>query len=144
MPLPIPRPGLVIGYSYLWLAERRRGRIEGTKDRPCVIVLSASAVAQGVVVTVAPITHTPQAAAACAEIPAITKTRLGLDADRSWVVIEEVNRFLGPDPDLRPVARESGDRFEYGMLPPGLFRQIADRLVAHARAGRTAVVIREP
>jgi hypothetical protein len=36
---PVPRPGLVIRYSYLWESEVRQGREEGTKDRPCAIVL---------------------------------------------------------------------------------------------------------
>ncbi|RWI14116.1 MAG: hypothetical protein EOQ92_29550 [Mesorhizobium sp.] len=33
MALPTPVPGLVIRYSYLWLAEHRRGQEEGVKDR---------------------------------------------------------------------------------------------------------------
>jgi hypothetical protein len=36
---PVPRPGLVIRYSYLWESEARQGREEGVKDRPCAIVL---------------------------------------------------------------------------------------------------------
>jgi hypothetical protein len=37
--LPIPQPGLVIRYSYLWSAEAQAGKEEGTKDRPCAIIL---------------------------------------------------------------------------------------------------------
>jgi PHD/YefM family antitoxin component YafN of YafNO toxin-antitoxin module len=36
--LPVPVPGLVIRYSYLWQAEHVRGREEGVKDRPCVVI----------------------------------------------------------------------------------------------------------
>lgn len=37
MPLPVPVPGLVIRYGYLWHSEHLAGREEG-KDRPCAIV----------------------------------------------------------------------------------------------------------
>jgi len=40
MAIPPPRPGLVISYSFLWNDEHRKGREEGTKNHPCVIVLS--------------------------------------------------------------------------------------------------------
>jgi hypothetical protein len=36
--LPSPKPGLVIGFSYLWATEYRQGAEEGRKDRPCAIV----------------------------------------------------------------------------------------------------------
>jgi hypothetical protein len=36
---PVPQPGLVIRYSYLWEREALEGREEGVKDRPCAIVL---------------------------------------------------------------------------------------------------------
>jgi hypothetical protein len=53
-------------------------------------------------VVVAPITHTPPADPdASIEIPAQVKARLGLDGERSWVRIDEVNRFVWPGYDLR-------------------------------------------
>ena len=36
--MPLPVPGLVIRYSYLWHSEHLAGREEGTKDRPCAII----------------------------------------------------------------------------------------------------------
>ena len=39
MSWPVPRPGLVIRYSYLWESEAGAGREEGVKDRPCAIIL---------------------------------------------------------------------------------------------------------
>ncbi len=87
MPLPSPRPGLVISYAYLWLAEHREGQLEGAKDRPCAIVLTTESADGETVVTVAPITHSPpRDEAAAVEIPAPTKQRLGLDTGRSWVI----------------------------------------------------------
>ncbi len=78
----------------------------------------------GKTVWVAPVTHgQPDDPAAAVEIPSRTGTRLGLDADRSWIVISEVNVFPWPGPDLRPVAPS---RWTYGHLPAGLFRIVRD------------------
>ena len=41
--------------------------------------------------------HDPEAAV---EIPLATKMRLGLDDDRSWIILTEANRFTWPGPDL--------------------------------------------
>jgi hypothetical protein len=122
---------LVICYAYLWLAEHRQGREEGVKDRPCVIVLARRNEADGeTVVTVVPVTHTPPGdPEAAVEIAPATKRRLGLDDDRSWIIVGELNRFVWPDPDLRPVSVEQLDRFDYGVLPPRLFRAVKVRLL---------------
>lgn len=130
MALPIPEAGLVVSYAFLWSEEHAAGFIEGRKDRPCVVVLAVRAADGGTVVTVAPVTHArPAHDAAAIELPIATKLRLGLDDARSWVVLGEVNEFVWPGPDLRPVPGAAG-RFEYGFLPPGLFRQMRDRLLA--------------
>lgn len=143
MPLPIPEPGLVISYAYLWHSEYQEGQEEGGKTRPCAIILTAQAASGETVVTVLPITHAaPREAAEAVEIPLAVKRRLRLDEARSWVVVSEVNRFLWPGPDLRPVSRDDPGRFEYGLLPPSLFRQIRERFLATARAQRLAVVRR--
>lgn len=50
-------------------------------------------------VTVLPVTHAPPSVPELAvEIPAAPKRRLGLDDERSWVVLTEANRFLWPGP----------------------------------------------
>jgi hypothetical protein len=51
------------------------------------------------------------------------KRHLGLDDDRSWVILDEVNEFAWPGFDLRPLPG-SRDRFAYGFLPPWLFGQL--------------------
>ena len=91
--------------------------------------------------TVVPITHSAPASDA-AEIPLTVKRRLGLDEARSWTVVSEVNRFVWPGPDLRPVTRRDPERFDYGFLPPSFFRQIRDRFMAAAAAQRMKVVPR--
>jgi hypothetical protein len=143
VPLPVPEPGLVISYAYLWRAEYERGQEEATKDRPCAIVLMASDEGGDTVVTVVPVTHaTPADPADAVEIPAATKRRLGLDTARSWIVVSEVNRFVWPGPDVRPISRAEPDRFDYGLLPPSLFRQVRERLAACAAARRLRAVRR--
>ena len=133
MPLPNPEPGLVISYAYLWQAEHEQGQEEGLKDRPCAIVLSTCDDDGNTVVTVVPVTHTPpKYPNEAIEIPAATKQRLGLDHERSWVVVKEVNRFVWPGPDLRPVVGGSPDRFDYGFVPPALFRKIKKLLLDYA------------
>ena len=99
MPLPEPYAGLVIRYSYLWKREQEAGREDGTKDRPCAVVMAIMDQDGEWEVLVLPITHSPPPDPADAiEIPAETKKRLGLDTDRSWIRITEANQFLWPDP----------------------------------------------
>lgn len=102
MALPKPVPGLVIRYAFLWSQDAERGRAEG-KDRPSVVVLATRRDGDQTIVTVAPITHSmPGDPAIGIELPASTKVRLGLDGDRSWVIVNEVNRFVWPG--QRPAA----------------------------------------
>ena len=37
---PEPSPGLVISYSFLWSEEAEQGQVDGSKDRPCTIVVA--------------------------------------------------------------------------------------------------------
>jgi hypothetical protein len=87
---------------------------------------------------VLPITHSPPFDPASAiEVPSETKRRLGLDTERSWIVISEGNEFVWPGPDLRP--RPGGDlsTIAYGFLPPGLFILVRDRFLAFSRERKT-------
>ena len=143
MVLPEPRPGLVVCYEYLWRHEHNRGREEACKARPCVIVSATQREGEGLVVIVAPMTHSrPGGRVPAVEIPGATKERLGLDSDRSWVITEEVNWFIWPGVDLRPVSRQDPARFDLGMLPPRLFREICDQIVTGARSRRLRVTPR--
>jgi hypothetical protein len=142
VPLPPPRPNLVIRYAYLWHADHLRGQEKGDKDRPCVIALT-TAVAEGqTLVTVLPITHTPPGnPEEAVEIPLATKQRLGLDSEKSWVICSEINRFIWPGPDLRPIPGRSGD-IVYGDLPYRLFEQIKQRVLQLYTARRLRAVAR--
>ncbi len=137
MPIPQPQRGLVISYAYLWHFEHRAGREEGRKNRPCVIVLALEDEADSTtLVRVAPVTHTPPDNPAQAlELPAAVKRHLGLDEERSWVILDEVNEFTWPGFDLRPIPG-SPDRFAYGFIPPRLFEQMMVKLRNVWQAGQ--------
>jgi hypothetical protein len=127
MPLPDPQLGLVISYAYLWRRGHKTGQREGRKDRPCVIVLAVDQGAAGKVVTVVPVTHAePKDASVAYELPLAVKRHLGLDSQRSWVMLDEGNRFFWPGFDLRLVPGSNG-RYDYGYLPPRLFAAIVAR-----------------
>jgi hypothetical protein len=139
---PAAVPGLVIRYSYLWQAEHQRGQEEGVKDRPCAVILVTRNDEGGEMVTVLPITHSPPDNPALAlEIPSATKTRLGLDSEKSWVILTEANRFAWPGPDLRPVGGNP-DSVAYGLLPQAFFNQMKERFVAILRAGQAKAISR--
>jgi len=70
------------------------------------------------------------------------KRRLGLDDARSWVVTSEVNQFIWPGYDLRPVSREQPDVFAWGFLPTQLFATIKRGIAANRTAGRLKAVRR--
>lgn len=130
MSFPEPYAGLVMRYSYLWKREFEAGRDEGTKDRPCAVVMAIIDEDGDKEVWVLPITHSPPADAADAiEIPTATKTRLGLDGDRSWIVINEANEFVWPGPDLRSVPGRDASTIAYGPLPPRFFSHVRDKFL---------------
>lgn len=141
MPLSQPFPGLVIRYAYLWRDEHRRGQQEGLKDRPCAVIVVTTNKAGEEVVTVLPITHTPPSDPALAvEIPPATKRRLGLDDERSWIVLNEANRFVWPGPDLRPASPGDIASVAYGLLPRALFKELTAKL-SEAIAARLVRVV---
>jgi len=140
---PQPVPGLVIRYSYLWRDEQKRGQEEGLKDRPCAVILVTTDDDGDQVVTVLPITHTPPSNPALAvEIPFATKRRLGLDDDRSWIVLTEANRFFWPGPDIRLAQAGDTSSAAYGLLPKALFQEVKDKLIAAISARLMRVVSR--
>nr|WP_282572311.1 hypothetical protein [Roseomonas acroporae] len=128
----------------MWRREQEAGREEGTKERPCAVVLALAGEDGGRPrVVVVPITHSPpRAPQEAVELPPATKRRLGLDEERSWVVVSEANRFLWPGPDLRFLPGQGPESAAYGVLPPDVFRAVRDRFLAGLRARRAAVVPR--
>jgi hypothetical protein len=131
---------MVIRYAYLWRREHERGLEEGAKDRPCAVLLAVVDEAGQRRVVVLPITHAaPRDPDHAVEIPLATKRRLGLDGERSWIVVTEANRFIWPGPDLRPMRSDDGTTIVYGELPGDLFRVVREKWLALATARRSIV-----
>ncbi len=143
MALPPPETGLVIRYSYLWHDEKRRGQEEGSKDRPCAIVLASKKQgAAAPTVVVAAVTHTPPHKDTPAiEIPAKVGKHLGLDDNRSWIITGEVNVFTWPGPDIRALPNQGKERiFSYGYLPQKLAQSVIDSAKEQILQRKTKVV----
>jgi hypothetical protein len=73
-------------------------------------------------------------------LPPATKARLGLDDQDSWVVTTEVNRFIWPGPDLRPLP---GGDLAYGHLPARMTRDIVQQIKESARDRALKVIGRD-
>jgi hypothetical protein len=141
--LPAPQPGLVIRYSYLWADEQDVGRDEGAKDRPCAVLLATRTDEGDLRVIVLPITHAPPRNAGDAvELPLATKRRLGLDDERSWIVLTEGNVFLWPGPDLRAVPGRGPESVALGFLPARLFDTVRRRFLALHQQNKSRFVRR--
>ena len=143
MTWPIPRPGLVIRYSYLWRREAAQGREEGAKERPCAVILALRQADGADKVFVLPITHSPPVRSGDAiALPPAVKQRLGLDEAPSWVMLTETNSFIWPGPDLRVPPGRPAEEAAYGFLPPKLFQEIRDRFLERARNRQAGIVPR--
>jgi hypothetical protein len=125
MTIPAPEAGLVVHYAYLWHRERQAGTEEGRKDRPVLVLLVERSADGTTGVVVLPITHSaPADPASAVEIPPPVKHHLGLDVARSWIVVAEGNELVWPGYDLRTIPHT--ERYDYGFLPPRLFKQTLD------------------
>lgn len=95
----------------------------------------------GTLILVAPVTHAaPGKAEDAVEIPANVKKQLRFDRERSWIVVNELNRFIWPGPDIRPVP--GSDAPYYDALPDWLFEQVRRAVLEQAAAGRVKVTKR--
>lgn len=143
MPHPNPEAGLVIGYSYLWQDQAEQGHVEGRKNRPCAIILTVVNEQDEQIVMVLPITHTkPQNNNEGIEIPPAVKVRLGLDGEQSWIIISELNKFVWPGPDLRPISHQQTEKFDYGFLPPIFYKKIKEKLLSLNKQRQVHIVKR--
>jgi hypothetical protein len=84
-----------------------------------------------------PITHSPTEESRSIAIPAKVKRHLGLDADASWVILDEANEFFWPGVDLRPVSRSRPGVWTFGILPTEIFDEIQTKLRAQLQQPRT-------
>lgn len=140
-----PKVGWLLNYSYLWARDHQHGAEEGSKNRPCALVAATRREGSKMIAIVLPVTHSEPADPQTAiEIPALTKKRLGLDEQRSWIICNEANVFVWPGPDLRAAAGKKPPSIWYGPLPPNLAKAARGKLLAYRQAGRLRRVPRTP
>ncbi|MEA3045294.1 MAG: hypothetical protein QOH47_3132 [Sphingomonadales bacterium] len=90
---------------------------------------------------VAPVTHAePERGSDAIEIPLNVKRQLGLDQDRSWIVLTELNRFIWPGPDVRMAPGQESPFHD--AIPDWLFFQVKDGIQRHFGAGALAITKR--
>lgn len=85
-----PKPGFVIRYVYDWSTPGEPAPA-AEKERPAVIILTVTKSDARTLVRVAPITHLmPDQPDRAVEVPQRRQARLGLDSERSWVILDGV------------------------------------------------------
>lgn len=144
MTFPVAKPGLVIRCSFLWSHEKDAGAEEGSKDRPCAIVVAAPRKDNGdIAVIVVPVTHArPDDPADSLEIPAAICRSLGLDGQGHWLRLDELNAFAWPGYDLRAIPGKAGE-YAYGMLPKTLFEDLRTAILDRQKAKSQRVLRRD-
>lgn len=136
-----PEVGEVVPYWYLWRSEFDSGEESGRKLRPCAVVAAIKTSSGETRVALLPVTHAePPASRRAVEIPALVKEKLGLDAERSWIVCDEANEFVWPGFDI---AKTASGHPSYGFLPRGLLAKVRSEFVAARQDGRLKSVERD-
>lgn len=141
MPLPEPKPGLVIRYDYVWTYEAAAGREQG-KERPACLIAAMDSGASPRFVVILPVTHTrPGKDTVGVEIPAKVRDALGLDDAPSWIIVSEHNVDEWSNGGIVPLPGRPGI-FSYGFIPPGLFARVRTRFLELYEKGRAGGVRR--
>jgi mRNA-degrading endonuclease toxin of MazEF toxin-antitoxin module len=136
--LPKPIPGLVFRYEYAWKRDVAAGN-DAAKERPACVVLAVQMQNGSLRTLIMPITHlAPRPTEPAIEIPPKVKQMLGMDEQRSWIVLSEANIDTWPSPDMRPVPGTG--RFAYGLLPNAMVNQI-QQIVRTALAERRLATV---
>jgi hypothetical protein len=126
MPTSGLTPGDVIHYPYRWAREAQRRRsAEGSKVRPCGVVVAVAAASGRTHILLAAISSKPPMAdQATIAIPEIERRRAGLDANReAWIYVSEANEdvegvslYLTGDPRLGTFSRAFVERVKAAFL----------------------------
>jgi hypothetical protein len=141
VPLPQPEPGLVLRYDYLWSREAASGQEQG-KDRPTCLVAASDNRANPRYVVLLPITHSPPTGDTIGiEIPPKVKQSIGLDDERSWIIVSDHNIDEWPNAGLTPIPGKPGV-YSYGFIPPALFASVKKRFTELIREKRSKSVKR--
>ncbi len=132
MAFPKPRPGLVIGYDFLFREQADAGRENASKPHPAAIILIALQDVQ-IRVSLVAISHAPPSpkdAAFRLKLTPAECREMGLDAHDHWINLRDINAFDWPGYDL--VRSAPGGTFVYGAMSKGTFVRLVAALTACA------------
>jgi len=138
-----PKPGFVIRYLHDLSAPGEVSSPSNVKERPAVVIMAVTRQGDRTVVRVAPITHRwPGNGDRAMELPQQTKARLGLDGQRSWVILDHANEFVWPGPDVRPVPDRGPATIYFGPPPPAFYQALKLKLLNLQRVQRAQTRLR--
>ena len=137
-----PAAGLVVRYDYLWQREFLEQKVDGAKNRPCVVVVPMPVGADGrLKVILAAITHSrPYNLLDAIAIPANARRASGLDDQPSWITLDEVNIVDWIDAGFVPATHKN---WSYGYLPKYLVSKVISEISNRAKAKTLFRVPRE-
>ncbi len=75
-------------------------------------------------------------------MPQAVARTLGLDADRHWVRVTQLNRFIWPGYDLRP-RPDVPERVDYGFIPQAFFERIRSAILAENKRTKISFIPRD-
>ena len=102
-----------------------------------MVILATRQRSHGLEVLVAPVTsQPPRPGTPTIEMPQRVRAHLGLGDGRSWIVADELNSFIWPGPDVRPVRGAADISPFLGKIPSRLYEQVRAKLAEIAREGR--------
>lgn len=137
MALPTPRPGLVVGYDFLFREQADAGQENASKPHPAAIILITKTDVQTRVSLLA-ISHSPPRRGEEAYHLKLASTEcrlMGLDHGDHWINLRDINSFDWPGYDLVPSA--PGRSYVYGTMSRSTFVRVVNAL--KAAAGRRAI-----
>ncbi|WP_143589693.1 hypothetical protein [Thalassospira mesophila] len=129
MALPKPRPGLVIGYDFLFREQANAGLENAAKPHPAAIIL----VTHQARVSLVAISHSPPGpdeAPYRLKLTSAECKEMGLDTRDHWINLRDINAFDWPGYDLARSA--PGGKYVYGMMSKGTFIRLVNALKACA------------
>jgi hypothetical protein len=128
MAFPKPRPGLVVGYDFLFREQADAGMENAGKPHPAAIILVVRQDVQ-VRVSLLAISHSPPSpndAAFRLKLTSAECREMGLDTKDHWINLRDINAFDWPGYDL--VRSAPGGAFVYGAMSKGTFARLVAAL----------------
>lgn len=128
MALPKPRPGLVVGYDFLFREQADVGIENASKPHPAAIILVVNQDVRTRVSLVA-ISHSPPSPSEAPyrlELTPAERREMNLDSGKHWINLRDINSFDWPGYDL--VRSAPGGAYIFGSMSKGTFSRVVEAL----------------